>query len=87
MPVPPLDGVHGREQAVAAVGQLVRHARAGACACVRCSQRGACVLTRLVYVQNPADIVTKLKLLFEVVIILFGISALASFNVRARALD
>ena len=34
---------------------------------------------------NPADIVTKLKLLFEVVIILFGISALQRLVVRLFA--
>ena len=35
--------------------------------------------------QNPADIVTKLKLLFEVVIILFGISAFCFFCRCLRA--
>ncbi len=54
---------------------------------VRCSQHGACALTRFILIQNPADIVTKLKFLFIVVIVLFGamhIGAVVAFRQDAE---
>jgi hypothetical protein len=54
---------------------------------VLCSQHGACALTRFVLIQNPADLISKLKFLFIVVMALFGamhIGAVVAFRQDAE---